>query len=130
MTVRQNMLVLALGGLAIAGVPTTANAQSGDALANAEHACLDYGMRPYSSSFNVCVDRVALSYDRGAPGVAAAQARAMGNARATCLSYGLDARTLGFQQCMASEIDRDGVRAYSVYLPPPVVDSYVIRYAP
>jgi hypothetical protein len=130
MTVRRNVLVLALGGLAIAGVPTTAaNAQSGDALVKAEHTCLDYGMRPRSSSFNACVDRVALSYDRGEPGAANAQARTMGNARATCLSYGLDSRTLGFQQCMSSEIDRDGVRAYSIYVPPPVVDTYVIRYA-
>jgi hypothetical protein len=150
MTARQNMLVLALGGLVFAGAPAIpAHAQSGDALADAELTCLDYGMRPYSPAYNSCVDRVALSYDRGEPGLAVAQARAMGKARAICGSYGLNPRTLGYQQCISSEIDKSGAVTYPVPAVPRVVatidgygnrydrygnrldiDGYVIRYAP
>ena len=63
--------------------PATAPAQSGDALAKAEYTCLDYGMRPYSSSFNICVDRVALSYDRAEPGLASRISAKGASARAT-----------------------------------------------
>ena len=132
MTARQNLLVLALGGLVAAGVPAIpANAQSGDALANAELTCLDYGTRPHSPAYNACVDRVALSYDRGEPGLAVAQAQAMGDARAICGSYGLDPRTLGYQQCISSEVDKSGVAVYPVLAAPHVVatiDRYGNRY--
>ncbi|MFI5000885.1 MAG: hypothetical protein ACHQK9_13480 [Reyranellales bacterium] len=141
MTTRQNMLVLALGGLVIAGVPTlSANAQSGDALAHAERTCLDYGMRANSPAFNTCVGRVAVAYDRGDRAYAVSQARAMGEARETCLSYGLDSRSMGFRQCIVSEVDRRPMQIYDLgYVPPDdrrlpgphaavLIDEYGTRY--
>jgi hypothetical protein len=137
MTTRQNMLALALGGLVIAGVPyVSANAQSGDALAHAERTCLDYGLRPNSSSFETCVSRSASAYDRGEPGIAAVQARAARDARDTCMTYNLDPRTLGYQQCVTREVDRRTARAYDTYDEPyrpgphavVMIDDYGTRY--
>jgi hypothetical protein len=94
--VRQNMLVMAtaalLGGLAIAGATSyqSANAQSGPSLVFAEQACLD---------------RAANAFDRGQPDVAYRPARSTRDARAACLSYGLSPETLGYRQCVATQVD-------------------------
>ena len=46
---RLNMIVIAVGGFAVAAVlPLAARAQSGDALAHAENICLEYGVGPNS----------------------------------------------------------------------------------
>ena len=58
---RQKMLVVAtaglLGGLAIATATPdqSANAQSGQSLVFAEHACLEYGVTPHTAAFESCV---------------------------------------------------------------------------
>jgi len=41
-----------------------ADARSSHALAIAEKACLDQGIKPHSTAFERCVERVADAYDR------------------------------------------------------------------
>jgi len=123
--IRQNMLVIAtaglLGGLAIAA-PTLdqpANAQSGQSLVFAEHACLDYGVTPHTAAFESCVSRAASAFDRGQPDVAYRQARATRDACDVCLSYGLSPETLGYHQCVATQVDRRMNRPTLIrYVPP------------
>ena len=58
--------VFALVGAAVA-VATLApqvQARSGHTLAVAEKACLDEGIKPHSTAFEKCVERVADAYDR------------------------------------------------------------------
>ena len=114
---RGTVLALAIGGLVLAGTPFTgANAQSGDALAHAERACSDSGVRPYSSAYNACVDRTADDFYRGAPGLAYDTAQTMGDASRVCASYGLDPHSLGYSQCIDNESSRgpDTVQALSL----------------
>jgi hypothetical protein len=119
MTTRQNRLVIALGGLALTTAPLVpANAQSGDALARAERTCLDYGIGANSAAFDACVGRVARAYERGDPTGATLAASVSGDARNACLSYGLDPLTLGYRQCVTSEIDKRSTRPYGAYYVP------------
>jgi hypothetical protein len=114
---RGNLLALAMGGLMIASTPfTTANAQSGDALAHAERACSQAGVRPYSSAYNTCVDRAADDFYRGAPNMAYNSAEAIGSASHVCSSYGIDQHSLGYSQCVDNEANRgpDTVQALSL----------------
>ncbi len=113
---RATMLALAMGGLVLAGAPSAANAQSGDALAHAERACSESGVRPYSSAYNSCVDRAADDFYRGAPNLAYDTAQAIGGASRVCASYGLDPHSLGYSQCIDNEVNRgpDTVQALSL----------------
>ncbi len=117
--IRGTMLATALGGLALLGVPSSAaRAQSGDALANAERTCLDYGVRPHTDSYDVCVSRAANAFDDGAPDLAYRQARAVLAARDTCASIGARPNTMGYRQCLNVEIDRHAGRPYEIqYVP-------------
>jgi hypothetical protein len=122
--VRQNMLATAslLGGLAIATATPcqSANAYSGQSLVFAEHACLEYGVTPYTAAFESCVSRAASAFDRGQPDVAYMQARSSRDARDACLSYGLSPETLGYHQCVATQIDQRMNRTTQIrYVPPP-----------
>jgi hypothetical protein len=103
---RLYTIFLALGAFVAVATPFAARAQSGDALAHAERTCLDYGIGPYSVTFDTCVARAASAYDEGTPGLATAEARRIADARQVCLSYDLDPQTLGYHQCIAREADR------------------------
>jgi hypothetical protein len=62
---RFNTLLIAVGTVAAATALTPqVQARSGHALAVAEKACLDQGVRPHSTAFEKCVERVADAYDR------------------------------------------------------------------
>ena len=122
---RQKMLVIAtagvLGGLAIATATHSqpANAQSGQSLVFAEHACLDYDITPHTAAFESCVSRAANAFDRGQPDVAYMQARSTRDANDACLSYGLSPETLGYRQCVATQIDQRMNRKTLIrYVPP------------
>jgi len=106
MTRHKMLLACALGGLAMAAAPLPAHAQSGHALVLAEHVCLDNGVTPNTAAFESCVRRAARAYDRGQPDMAYIQARWTREARETCLAYGLPTDTLGYRQCVATEVDR------------------------
>jgi hypothetical protein len=74
---RYNLLMLAVGGLTLAAIASRdkADAQSGQALAFAEHACLEYGVTPGTRTFEHCVVSAAKAFDRGEPDIAYAEAR-------------------------------------------------------
>jgi hypothetical protein len=104
---RQKLLAIALGGAVLASIPfSTSQAQSGDALAKAERACIDSNVRPTTPGFDVCVGRVAFALDRGEHDVAMLEARTIVAARDVCSSYGIEPLTLQYRACIATELDR------------------------
>ena len=124
---RAKLLAATLGGVFAAMAPlAAANAQSGDALAQAEQACLDYGVRPYTAAYNICVDRAAFAFDRGAYDFAYRQARAVRRARDVCYSYGVSPDTLGYRECLNAETDRQAGRIHEAYYSP--LATKVTRY--
>jgi hypothetical protein len=115
---RLNAVFIALGSLAIAATPlASSHAQSGDALANGELTCREYGVRAGTAAFDTCVGRAAWAYDRGEPGLAALEAQRVSDARNICLSYGLAPQSLGYRECVATEIDRRALRYDIRYVP-------------
>jgi hypothetical protein len=112
---RLNTIFLALGGFVAIALPFELRAQSGDALANAERTCFDYGLGPSSVAYDTCVARAASAYDRGMPGLAVRAARRVADAGQACLTYGVEPMTLGYRQCVANETD---MRRYEItYVP-------------
>ena len=87
---RYNLVMLAVGGLTMAVVTSRdqADAQSGQSLAFAEHACLEYGVTPGTQTFERCVVSAAKAFDRGEPDVAYAEARVARAAREACTTSG------------------------------------------
>ena len=85
---RYNLIMLAVGGLTMAAITPRdqADAQSGQALAFAEHACLEYGVTSGNQTFERCVTGAAKAFDRGEPDVAYAEARVARAAREACPS--------------------------------------------
>lgn len=83
---RYNLFMLAVGGLTLAVIASRdqADAQSGPALAFAEHACLDYGVTPGTPTFEHCVVSAAKAFDRGEPDIAYAEARTARASREAC----------------------------------------------
>jgi len=107
---RQKMIVVALGTLALAGLPfAPASAQTGDALANAEQTCLDNGVGPHTAMFDSCVRRTADAYNQGQPELALRQAGMIRNANDVCRSYGIAPETLGYKQCVGNELQKSMV---------------------
>jgi hypothetical protein len=117
---RPYTIFVAVGALVAGVAPYAARAQepehspehppaySGDALAHAEHTCLDQGIGPYSVTFDTCTERAASDYDQGAPGLAVEDAHRVAEAQQACMSYDLDPQTLGYHQCVVRETDRPG----------------------
>jgi hypothetical protein len=105
---RLYTIFLAVGAFLAGAVPYAVRAQehSGDALAHAEHACLDQGLGPHSVTFDTCTERAASAYDEGAPDLAVDEAHRVAEAQQACMSYDLDPQTLGYRQCVAHETDR------------------------
>jgi hypothetical protein len=65
------------------------------------------------------VSRAADAFDRGQPDVAYMQARSTRDAGDTCLSYGLAADTLGYHQCVATQVSQRMKRPTQIrYVPP------------
>lgn len=83
---RYNLVMLAVGGLTMAAIATRdqADAQSGQSLVFAEHACLEYGGTPGTRTFERCVVSAAKAFDRGQPDLAYAEARIARAAREAC----------------------------------------------
>jgi len=98
---RYNLLMLAVGGLTMAAIASgdRVDAQSGQALAFAEHACLEYGVTPGNQTFERCVTGAAKAFDRGEPDVAYAEARVARAAREACPSSDKMANANGGNAC-------------------------------
>lgn len=132
---RQNLIAIALGTVALSVFPLAyANAQSGDALANAENTCMENGVAPNTAAFDTCVSRSALDYDRGRPGMATQQAEAVRDANDVCQSYGIASDSLGYRQCVDAQVNHRTAprtaQAYSVETPHATasVDSFGFHY--
>lgn len=62
---RFNTIFIAVcAAAATAALTPSVQARSGHALAIAEKACMEQGVRPHSTAFEKCVERVADAYDR------------------------------------------------------------------
>jgi hypothetical protein len=98
---RYNLVMLAVGGLTMAVVTSRepADAQSGQSLAFAEHACLEYGVTPGTQTFERCVVSAAKAFDRGEPDIAYAEARVARAAREACKTSGKSSVALGDIPC-------------------------------
>jgi hypothetical protein len=105
---RLYTIFLAIGGFTAVALPLAVRAQSGDALAHAEHTCLGVGLGPSSVAFDSCVARAASAYDRGQPGLANREARRVAEARQVCQSYEIEPMTLGYRKCVADESSAQG----------------------
>ncbi len=105
---RHSMIVIALGSFCAreACLSPPANAQLGDAVANAEHTCSVHGVGPNTVAFEACVERAAAAYEEGQPELAAGEAVMVRSANDVCVSYGLTPSTLGYRQCVGSQ-DRE-----------------------
>jgi hypothetical protein len=57
-------LIAVIAAVGVATFAPQVHARSGHALAVAEKACLDQGIKPQSTAFEKCVERVADAYDR------------------------------------------------------------------
>ena len=98
---RYNLLMLAVGGLTMVAIAPRdkADAQSGQALAFAEHACLEYGVTPGTRTFEQCVAGAAKAFDRGEPDIAYAEARIARAAREGCMSSDTTSAPRGDNAC-------------------------------
>ena len=98
---RYNLIMLAVGGLTMAAIAPRdqADAQSGQSLAFAEHACLEYGVTPGSRTFERCVVNAAKAFDRGEPDLAYAEARVARAGREACKSSGKTPSTTDGSAC-------------------------------
>jgi hypothetical protein len=87
---RYNLVMLAVGGLTMAAITPRdqVGAQSGQSLAFAEHACLEYGVTPGTRTFERCVVSAAKAFDRGEPDLAYAEARTARATREACTPNG------------------------------------------
>jgi len=62
---RLNTAVIAAGAAAATLIlASQVEARTSEALAVAEKACLDQGIKPHSTAFEKCVEQVAEAYDR------------------------------------------------------------------
>jgi hypothetical protein len=116
---RLNAIFIALGSVAIAGIPlASSHAQSPASTVDAQRICRDYGVRPGASSYDSCVTRAAWAYDRGEPSVASLEAQRVSDAGNLCQSYGIAPYTMGYRECVAAEIDRRSIGSYEIrYVP-------------
>jgi len=87
---RYNLFMVAAGVLTMAAIASReqVDAQSGQALAFAEHACLEYGVTPETRTFEKCVLGAAKAFDRGEPDIAYTEARVARAAGEACKSVG------------------------------------------
>jgi hypothetical protein len=135
-------VIVALATIVIAGAALPlkpAVAQSGDAVAQAEQACIGSGLTPRSTAFETCVSRSAFDFDRGQPEMAAHDAVMVRDADDVCQSYGISPTTLGYRQCVGSQIEKSTISSYNIRYDVPsydithgvAVDSgFVIRAVP
>ena len=98
---RYNLLMLAVGGLTMVAIAPRdrADAQSGQSLAFAEHACVEYGVTPGTQTFERCVVSAAKAFDRGEPDLAYAEARVARAGREACKSSSKTSGAIGDSAC-------------------------------
>ncbi|MBV8393263.1 MAG: hypothetical protein JOY81_08780 [Alphaproteobacteria bacterium] len=134
---RQTLIAIALGSLTLAAAPlATAQAQMGDAVANAEHTCAVHGVGPNTVAFETCVERATAAYEEGQPELAASEAVMVRDSNDVCMSYGLTPQSLGYRQCVGSQLEKRSIASHNIsFLPPDeqphatvAIDNWGFRY--
>lgn len=113
-----------LGLLAAACSSTTYETRTAStpyAVSSSDRACMDYGFRPGTDSYNRCVSREAAARAQGRVPVTYAVANLDTDARNACYSYGLTPGTTAYDRCVGREIDARRYRdqAYVTTVPAP-----------
>lgn len=103
---RQKFAAIAVGSILFAAAPIAAIAQSSGVSFEAERTCIDNGLHPGAAAYDLCVSRASAAYLRGQPAMAEELAARIARVRNLCLSYGMDPQSLGYRQCIRTEIDR------------------------
>ena len=113
-----------LGLLAAACSSTTYETRTAStpyAVSSSEQACMDYGFRPGSDSYNRCVSREAAARAQGRVPVGYTVASLGADARNACYSYGLTPGSPAYDRCVGREIEARRYRdqAYVTAVPAP-----------
>jgi len=99
------LAALIVGGVALAATAYAAQPEATSAQAQAERTCLDQGVQPRSSSWELCLSHVTRAYEWNEVALATQLARAAGDAPATCRERGLRPDTQRYRACVNREID-------------------------
>lgn len=85
----------------------------------AEQACLDYGFRAGTESYNRCVAREAAARARGRMPMSYTVANLDADARNACYSYGLTPGTSMYDRCVGREVEARRYRDQAYVTPVP-----------
>lgn len=124
MSAPKILAVTTLGLLAAACSSTTYETRTAStpyAVTGSEQACMDYGFRPGTDSYNRCVSREASARAQGRVPVTYTVASLDADARNACYSYGLTPGSTMYDRCVGREIDARRYRdqAYVTTVPAP-----------
>jgi hypothetical protein len=121
MTPAKLLVVAAIGlsASACSYTATTAQAPVPVYRAGSEQACLDYGFRPGTDSYNRCVVRESDARVAGRVPRDYTTARLTADAQNACNSYGLAAGTAIYDRCMGREMEARRNRDEAYVTPAP-----------
>ena len=102
-----------------APVPATAAVYA----ASSEQACMDYGFRPGTDSYNRCVVRDAQSRAAGRAPMDYTVARLNADAQNACYSYGLVPGSAPYDRCVGREVEARRYRQEAVVTTVPAYPS-------
>ena len=103
---RNHLFVAAIAaGAAIAATAYAAQPQSASAQREAEKSCIEHGVQPRSSAWELCLSHVTRAHEWGEVSLANQLARAAGDGQVSCLQRGQRPETAGYRACLAREID-------------------------
>jgi hypothetical protein len=124
-TISLGLLAAACQGSYSQNTPSAATPAYGNTYQAASAACIDYGFRAGTASFNQCVagEQQARAAGRVNRDYTAVQLTV--DARNACNSYGLAAGTAPYDRCVSREVD---ARTYRVEAAAPVATYYTDQY--
>jgi hypothetical protein len=97
----------------------TRTASAAYPVSSSEQACLDYGFRVGTDSYNRCVSREAAARAQGRVPMSYTVANLDADARNACYSYGLTPGTSMYDRCVGREIDARRYRDQAYVTPVP-----------
>jgi hypothetical protein len=116
---RAKLLVVSAIGLSAAACSYTSTTTQATApvpayRSGAEQACVDYGFRTGTDSYNRCVVRESEARARGRMPITYTAASLAADAQAACYSYGLTPGSSTYDRCVGREIDARRYREEAV----------------
>jgi hypothetical protein len=105
----MSIRAISLAGLSAAAiVAISASAFSyspSSAQTRAEATCEQYGVRPHSAAWELCLSHVTRAYEWGEFSLASQLAHAAGQADESCLYRGISSTAAGYRSCISHEIE-------------------------